>query len=261
MNRIRPSQTTLLAAGEPPSFHVERARGVSPVILLCEHASNRLPRKLGDLGLAACDLERHIAWDIGAAAVARGLSARLDATLITQTYSRLVIDCNRQTHSSGAIVAISEETEIPGNQGLSQAEIDARVREIHRPYQDCVAELLDSRETPILISLHSFTPIFKGVARPWHVGLLHGQDDRAFSDIICDLIGRDGDLVVGDNQPYATDMDDDYTIPIHGVQRGIVNVEFEIRQDLITEEAGQEDWAGRLETWLSAALARLSAAA
>ena len=261
MDPLRPSQTTLLAADEPPPFVVERARGVSPFVLVCEHASNRLPRKLGGLGLHAPDLERHIAWDIGALAVSRGLSARLDATLISQTYSRLVIDCNRQTHSSAAIVAISEETEIPGNHGLSQVEIDARIGEIHRPYQDCIAALLDSREAPILIDLHSFTPVFKGVARPWHVGLLHGRDDRAFSDIIYDLIAGDGDLVVGDNQPYATDMDEDYTIPIHGVERGIVNVEFEIRQDLITSEAGQGEWAARLEGWLSAALQRLSATA
>lgn len=120
---------------------------------------------------------------------------------------------------------------------------------------------MDSRETPILIDLHSFTPIFKGVARPWHVGILHGRDDRDFSDIIYDLIGGDGDLVVGDNQPYAMDMDDDYTIPIHGIDRGILNVEFEIRQDLITTEAGRDEWAGRLEGWLTAALARLSASA
>lgn len=248
----------LLTADEPPPFLVERARGASPFVLVCEHAARRIPGRLGDLGLDAPDLARHIAWDIGALAVARKLSAHLDATLISQTYSRLVIDCNRQTHSAAAIVEISEETEIPGNRGLSAAEIDARIDEIHRPYQDCVAAVLDSRDAPILIDLHSFTPVFKGLSRPWHVGLLHGPDDRAFSDIIYDLAGGGGGLVVGDSEPYATDMDDDYTIPIHGCARGIVNVEFEIRQDLITEEAGQGEWAARLEGWLTAALARLS---
>lgn len=248
----------LLAADEPPPFNVERRHGTSPFVLVCEHAGKRIPRRLGDLGLDAADLARHIAWDLGALAVARKLSRRLDATLISQTYSRLVIDCNRRIHSGAAIVEISEETEIPGNRGLSSADIDARIGEIHRPYQDCVAAVLDSREAPILIDLHSFTPVFKGAARPWHVGLLHGPDDRAFSDIIYDLAGGDGDLVVGDSEPYATDMDDDYTIPIHGCARGIVNVEFEIRQDLIAHEAGQGEWAARLEGWLIAAHKRLS---
>ena len=257
MDDISASDFKLLAADEPAPFLVERGEGASPYVLLCEHASKRIPRRLGDLGLDAPDLERHIAWDIGALAVARKLSGRLDATLISQTYSRLVIDCNRQVHSSGAIVAISEETEIPGNRNLSRAEIDARIGEIHRPYQECIAALLDSREAPMLIDVHSFTPVFKGLARPWHVGLLHGPDDRAFSDIVYKQISGDGDLQVGDNEPYKTDMDDDYTIPIHGVARGIVNVELEIRQDLITGEAGQEEWAGRLEGWLTAALARL----
>ena len=257
MDSLATPDYTLLAADEPPPFIIERAQGASPFLLVCEHAAKRLPRRLGDLGLDAADLERHIAWDIGAAAVARGLSARLDAALVTQTYSRLVIDCNRRPEAADAIPTLSEETDIPGNHDLSPGERDARIREIHRPYQDAVAGLLDARETSILIDIHSFTPVFKGVSRPWHVGLLHGDDDRAFLDILLGLIDRDGDLVVGENEPYATSMDDDYTIPVHGVRRGIVNVEFEIRQDLIAGEAGRDEWAGKLEGWLSAALERM----
>ncbi len=236
---------------------VERAAGASPFILLCEHAAARLPRKLGDLGLEADELSRHIAWDIGAAAVAQGLSERLDATLITQTYSRLVIDCNRQPGAHDVIPVISEATDIPGNRDLSAGEFEARLRAIHHPYQACVAEHLDARETSILVDVHSFTPVFKGTARPWHIGLLYGEDQRRLADILFDLIAEDGGVTVGDNQPYAVDFHSDYTIPVHGVGRGLDNIEVEIRQDLITSEAGQEEWVGRLEGWLSAALARL----
>ena len=251
------SETTLLAADEPPPFIVERVRGASPFLLVCEHAGKRLPRRLGDLGLDADALERHIAWDIGAAAVARGLSTRLDATLISQTYSRLVIDCNRLPEAPDAIPTLSEETKIPGNQNLSGGEIDARIREIHQPYQACISDHLDARESSILVDIHSFTPIFKGVARPWHMGLLYGRNDRRLADLLFALIAEDNRITVGDNQPYAVNFDADYTIPVHGLGRGIVNIEIEIRQDLIATEAGQDDWAGRLAGWLTAALASL----
>ena len=250
-------ETTLLADDEPPPFVVERARGASPFLLVCEHAAARLPRRLGDLGLDAVDLERHIAWDIGAAAVARGLSRRLDATLISQTYSRLVIDCNRRPEARDAIPVLSEETAIPGNLDLSRDKLEARMREIHQPYQACISDHLEARETSILVDIHSFTPIFKGVARLWHIGLLYGQGDRRLADPLFALIAGDSRIRVGDNQPYAVDLDADYTIPVHGLGRGIVNIEIEIRQDLITTEAGQDDWAGRLAGWLTAALERL----
>ncbi len=257
MDSITTSQYTLLAADEPPPFDVERARGVSPFLLVCVHGGKRLPRRLGDLGLEPHDLERHIAWDIGAAAVARGLSQRLDATLISQPYSRLVIDCNRLPESREAIVALSEETGIPGNRDLTSGDIDARVREIHRPFQACVSNHLDARETSILIDIHSFTPVFGGVKRPWHVGLLYGEDDRRLADVLFGLTAEDGRIAVGDNQPYAVDSHAGYIIPVHGLGRGIVNVEIEIRQDLIATETGQDEWAGRLEGWLTAAQTRL----
>ena len=248
----------LLAADEPPPFHIERARGGSPYLLVCEHAGRRLPGKLGDLGLAAGELERHIAWDIGAAEVARGLSRRLDATLITQTYSRLVIDCNRRLEAHDAIPVISEETEIPGNRNLSGDDIDARIREIHRPYQACIRDHLDGREAPVLIDIHSFTPIYKGETRPWHIGLLYVEEHRLLADILFGLIAEDGEFTVGDNQPYAVNFGADYTIPIHGVGRGIVNLEIELRQDLSASRSGQDEWAARLAGWLTTAQARLS---
>ncbi len=159
----------LLASDAPRAGEIVNAGGTAPFLLICDHASALVPRALDGLGLDEAVRTRHIGWDIGAAELARRLSARFDAPLVLAGYSRLVIDCNRRIHSSGAIVAISEETEIPGNRGLSSAEIAARIGEIHRPYQDCVAAVLDSRDAPILIDLHSFTPVFKGLSRPWPV--------------------------------------------------------------------------------------------
>ena len=157
-----------------------------------------------------------------------------------------------------AIPVLGEETAIPGNLDLSRDKFEARIREIHQPYQACISDRLDARETSILVDIHSFTPIFKGVARPWHIGLLYSEEQRRLADLLFELIAEDGRIIVGDNQPYAVNIAVDYTIPIHGLGRGIVNIEIEIRQDLITSEAGRDDWAGRLEGWLSAALAILS---
>lgn len=250
----------LLAPDEPSPVRVERPDGASPFFLACEHAGKRIPRRLGDLGLDDHELERHIAWDIGAEAVALGLSQRLDATLVSQTYSRLVIDCNRDPAVETAIVTVSETTEIPGNQGLSAAEAKARADEIFHPYQDRLTAELDSREAAgrptVLVDVHSFTPVFHGEPRPWHIGVLHGADSR-LAHILIDLMGGEVDMEIGDNQPYAVDRINDYTIPVHGERRGIPHVELEIRQNLITTEAGQAEWAERLDGWLTKALERL----
>jgi len=250
----------LLFLDELSPVTVTRTDGASPFFLACEHAGRRIPRRLGNLGLGDYDLARHIAWDIGAEAVALGLSQRLDATLVSQTYSRLVIDCNRDPSVETSIVTVSEATPIPGNHGLWPAEAKARADEIFHPYQDFITAHLDRRQEAgrpsVLIDIHSFTPVFHGKPRPWHIGVLHGADSR-LAHILLDLMGGEGDMVVGDNQPYAVDGINDYTIPVHGEQRGIPHVELEIRQDLIISEAGQEAWAERLEGWLTGALERL----
>jgi predicted N-formylglutamate amidohydrolase len=250
-------QPGLLAADEPSPVNVMRPGGASPFFLACEHAGKRIPQRLGNLGLDDHHLERHIAWDIGAEAVALDLSARLDATLVSQTYSRLVIDCNRDPMVETSIAKVSEATEIPGNQDIPATEARARADEIFHPYQDRVVAALDSRDEAgqpsVLIDVHSFTPVFHGETRPWHIGVLHNEDSR-LAHILLDLMD---DIPVGDNQPYEVDSVNDYTIPVHGEQRGIPHVEFEIRQDLITTAAGQEEWAERLEGWLTKALDRL----
>jgi predicted N-formylglutamate amidohydrolase len=259
MDEARPR---LIAPDEPPPFVVERAQGRSPFFLTADHAGKLLPRKLGDLGLDAKERVRHIAWDIGIAEVSRRVAVQLDAFLILQTYSRLVIDCNRSPEADSSIVTMSELTTIPGNQNLNPLERERRVEEIFTPYHDRIVAELDRRASSglptVLIAMHSFTPAFKGTARPWHVGVLCNRD-RRFAGIVLDLLRAGGDLVVGDNEPYSVSDESDYTIPVHGERRGLPHVELEIRQDLIADADGQKAWADRLSRLLPQAYDRLLA--
>jgi predicted N-formylglutamate amidohydrolase len=251
----------LLTTGDPHPVSVERPEGASPFFLACDHAGNRIPDRLGTLGVADAELRRHIAWDLGAAEVSRDLSARLDATLVLQGYSRLVIDCNRAVHRPDSIPAISEHTAIPGNRDLHPDHAAARAREIFHPYHDTIVDALDARRAggrdSVLVCVHSFTPVYKGERRPWHVGLLYNRDAR-LARVLSELMARDPDLCIGDNEPYAISDETDYTIPVHGEQRGILHVEIEIRHDLIECAEGQREWAGRLEAWLTRAWAQLT---
>ena len=177
-----------------------------------------------------------------------------------QSYSRLVIDCNRQPGFDSSIPQLSELTAIPGNEDLEPAEREARRREIFLPYHERIAALLDGRRAAgrrtVLVAMHSFTPVFKGVARAVAVGILYNRDAR-LAHIMLDLLRRDGDLDIGDNQPYAVSDLSDYTVPVHGEGRGLAHVETEIRQDLIADPAGQAAWAARLARLLPEADARL----
>lgn len=251
----------LLEPDEPAAVEVLRAEGASPLFFTCDHAGRRLPRRLGDLGLPDEELGRHIAWDIGAADVAKALSAHFDASLVTQTYSRLVIDCNRPPEVPSSIPVISEETDISGNHDLDPAEIEARRREIFHVYHEAITAALDDRQArgqpTVLISVHSFTPIFKGFRRPWDIGLLYQRDTR-LARWLGDLLDAEGELVVGDNEPYAVSDTTDYTIPVHGERRGLPHVMLEIRQDLIDDTHGQQAWADRLSQLLQQILDRLA---
>jgi len=247
--------TRLLAADEPPAFALEREQGASPFVLICDHASRRLPRALGNLGVSEADLRRHVAWDIGAAGVATRLAAILDAFAILQNYSRLVIDCNRPLDAPGSIVARSEATDIPGNANIGAADASARAREIFVPYHARIAEELDRRAAQsrptILISVHSFTPVYHGVARPWQIGMLYGRDARVAQRLLS-IIRAEGRWTAGDNEPYAVTATTDYAIPVHCETRGIAHVGLEIRQDLIAHAVGQDEWATRIGGWLNA---------
>jgi predicted N-formylglutamate amidohydrolase len=199
--------------------------------------------------VSAADLERHIAWDIGAADVAIRLAAALDAFAILQTFSRLVIDCNRRPGIPASIVRISESTRIPGNEVVTVEEAAAREREIFRPYHDRIRTELDTRQAQgrptMLISVHSFTPRFHGNQRPWHAGVLYNRDPRLAGELLRRLRAEPG-LVIGDNEPYSVGDTTDYTIPEHGERRGLPHVGIELRQDLISTEASQSEWTERL---------------
>jgi predicted N-formylglutamate amidohydrolase len=222
----------LLEPDESDPVIIRHADGASPFFLTCDHAGRRIPKTLGDMGLPAAEFDRHIAWDIGMAVV-----------------SRLVIDCNRDPTVPSAIPEVSELTPIPANVGISPAERQARIEDVFVPYQAAIAGLLDrraaeGRET-LLVAMHSFTPVFTGFVRPWHVGVLYNRDP-GLALILFDLFGKEGDLVVGDNEPYHVSDATDYGIPIHGERRKIPHVEIEIRQDLIADEKAQRAWAERL---------------
>jgi predicted N-formylglutamate amidohydrolase len=208
-----------------------------------------VPRALGRLGMPETEYERHIAWDIGIAAVSRLMADVLNATLVQQNFSRLVIDCNRGPGSDTSIPVVSEFTRVPGNIGLSESQKAVRVREIFRPYHDRIEAELDRRRQAgrptALIAMHSFTPVFKGVARPWHAGLLYNRDPRFARLLMALLKGVEG-VVVGDNEPYSVTDASDYTIPVHGERRGLHHVAIEIRNDLIVGDKGQRAWAALL---------------
>ena len=245
---------TLLAPGEPPACVTLGQPNSSPFLLLCDHAGNRIPRRLGTLGVSESERQRHIAWDIGAAGVVKLMAESLGAFAILQTYSRLVIDCNRSPTVDTSIVTVSEDTEIPGNLDLSPMDREQRASEILRPYHDRIAAELDRRQAAhiptVIVAMHSFTPVYRGIARPWHVGLLYNRDDRLSRPMMA-LLKQEGGLVVGDNEPYAVSDESDYTIPVHGERRGLPHGEIEIRQDLIGAEVGQSVWAERIARLLT----------
>ncbi len=249
----------LLAIDEPSPVEIRRPQGRSPFLIVCDHAGARIPRALGSLGLGSADLARHIASDIGAAAVARRLSATWDACAVLQRYSRLVIDCNRPPGSPTSIVVESERTPVPGNARVDAIERQRRERAIFAPYHARISAILDARATAsrltVLIAMHSFTPIYLGVARPWHVGVLY-RHDRRLAQALLAVLRADPALVVGDNQPYAVGDATDFAIPEYGEKRGLLHVEIEVRQDLIATPIGQRAWASRLAAALRESLDR-----
>lgn len=232
----------LLAPDEPPPFQVFASDGQSPYLFTADHAGRYLPKSLGDLGLDAAELTRHIAWDIGIAEVSRRVAAHLSAFLILQPYSRLVIDCNRPPEVPTSIATLSEHTVIPGNENLSADQRAARRTAIFDPYHAQIeTELARRRRTgqrTIFIAMHSFTPRYKDVDREWQAGVLYNRDPRLALRLRAALQAEG--LHVGDNQPYFVSDESDYGIPRYGEQGGLVHVELELRQDLITEPEGQE---------------------
>jgi len=239
----------LLEPDEPGAVLEERRSGSSNFGIFGDHASRRIPRRLGTLGLPPAELQRHIAWDIGALGVATRVAAALDAPLIAQNYSRLVIDCNRDPKVASSIPTVGESIEIPGNLHLDARQADARRAEIFEPYHRHLRAVLDERlaagRTTILVAQHSMTDIFKGVRREMHAAVLYNRD-RRFAGLVLDLLRREAGLLIGDNEPYFVSDETDYTIPRHAEARALPHVEIEIRQDLLRDDAGQAEWARRI---------------
>lgn len=217
-------------------------------LLLCDHASNRIPAELGDLGMKAEELDRHIAYDIGAAAVTRRLAARLDAPAVLSRFSRLVIDPNRGPDDPTLIMRLSDGAVVPGNARIGQTEIARRVQRYYAPYDqaisDAIAAALAEGTPPAIVSIHSFTPTWRGIARPWHAGILWDRDPRLAPPLI-EALSADSTLTVGDNEPYSGQLHGD-TMHRHGTKRGFAHALIEIRQDLIADTSGAEAWADRL---------------
>jgi predicted N-formylglutamate amidohydrolase len=238
----------LLASTEPPPVMIHNAGRQAPWVFLCEHAGNRIPASLNMLGLPQSEINRHIGWDIGILDVAIHLADKLQAPLFYQTYSRLVIDCNRPLTSAELIPEISDNTVVPANRSIPPRDRERRILEIWRPYQQAIRSYLEPRAGSriFVISLHSFTPVLGGKARPWHVGLLFNRHPRVADALNERLAFRDKSLIIGLNQPYTVTDEDDYTIPEFGEAMGFPHALIEIRQDLLAGRDDREKWVDLL---------------
>jgi predicted N-formylglutamate amidohydrolase len=232
-----------------PVARVDNAQGRSPILLICEHASNHIPARYGTLGLGPVELESHIAWDPGALGVAQELSRLLDAPLIHATVSRLVLDLNRDPSAPDSITALSERTAIPGNVDLDPAERTRRVGEVYHAFHGAADAFIEPRSTAgqvrAVVSIHSFTPVYRNVRRPWEIGLIFDRDERFARSVELGLRQEAG-LNVGMNQPYSPADRVFHTLERHADRRGLAPLMIEIRNDLIRTEDGQAEWARRL---------------
>ncbi|MDX8511820.1 N-formylglutamate amidohydrolase [Mesorhizobium captivum] len=244
MEKARP---TSLAPSE--TVRVTNPGGSSPFVFTCDHASNFLPAEFGTLGLPVGDLSRHIAWDPGALPVASRMAEALDATLVETRISRLVIDCNRPLDALDLVPPVSETTVIPGNAGLSDKQRGARIDLAWRPFHDTIAQIIEQRlaygQETRLVSVHSFTPVYKGKSRPWHIGIIHDDDRRLAAPLIAALKRLSG-VSVGVNEPYSPADRVYFTLERHARSRGLACAMIEIRNDEISGEAGQRKWADLL---------------
>ena len=250
----------LLGADDPAPVECINADGRAGVVLVCEHAGRAVPAALSGLGLGQAEMDKHIAWDIGAGAVARRMSEHLDAPLVLQRYSRLVIDTNRPLNAPDCIPEVSDGVVVPGNRGLGEADRRSRYEEIHQPFHAAVSDILNSRlaasGSTMLVTVHSFTPVLGGKTRDMAVGLLFNRD-RRLADALRETLAQVAPQeIVAMNAPYSVDDESDFAIPVHGEGRGVPHVLIEVRNDLIADAAGQHLWAGRLAEALKPILDR-----
>ncbi len=248
----------LIGPGEPPPFEVVNPNGKAPFLLVCDHASRRIPQALGQLGVADWVLDRHVACDIGAKALTLALSERFDAPAVLAGYSRLVVDLNRQLHDASAFIRVSDGIAIPGNIELTEEERQQRIETFFDPYHGAVdaalRRFLDNGHVPALVSIHTCTPVFNRVVRRWHVGVMWDKDPRIARPLLDNLEQAD-DVCAGDNEPYSGAHPNDYTVDHHAEQNGLPCVGIEVRQDLVDSPEGAQYWADILGTALDPVLA------
>jgi predicted N-formylglutamate amidohydrolase len=249
-----------MADGQENHVRIENPDGAGSFVVICDHASNRIPDELDALGLSDELIGLHIAWDPGALPVARRLARRLDAPLCWPDISRLVIDCNRAPDAADLVLATSEGREVPGNRALTPAEKGRRLSAVHAPYHDSIGECIAQRKAAglptALVAIHSFTPVYLGRARPWQVGVLFGED-RRLADLIIRRLKADPSLTVGINEPYSPDDGVYYTLRRHAAAGALPSVMIEIRSDEIADSAAQGAWGDRLADILESARLQL----
>ena len=249
---------SLIGAGDPPPFEKLNMSGKAALLLICDHASCAIPKALNNLGIGEETLRDHIGWDIGAAAVTRRLSQLLDAPALLAGYSRLLIDCNRPAAAPDLVPPLADGRPVPGNQGLSEADIAARRAAFFEPYHAEIRAALhvfaEAGRVPILAAIHSFTPAMSSddEARPWQVSICWDRDGRVALPLLAAL--RDEGLCVGENEPYGFDPFSDFAIPEYGLKRGLPHILVEIRNDQVRSDADIETWSERLAGHLTAAL-------
>ena len=236
----------LLGSKDPAPFSVFNADGSSNLLFTSDHNGSAIPKKLKNLGVPSNELRRHVAYDIGIDAVAHALSARFNSTLIVANYSRLVIDCNRYPGAAGSIPSVSANTVVPRNKTLSDDDINFRKNEIFDAYHSSIGKQISvmrsENKNPILISLHSFTPVIGGQFRPWEIGILW-KDDRRLSAPLIKKLREQKELNIGDNKPYSGSEPVGYTVDYHVEPLNLPSVAVEFRQDLIEFESGAVLWA------------------
>ena len=248
---------TLIGPGDPPPYMTYNEHGKAQVLLVADHASPFFPATLNQLGLADWVLEEHVAWDIGVDELARCLADELDASLVLAGFSRLIVDPNRRPDDPGVIPEISDGIAIPGNLDLEPSQRARRFRSFFDPYHEAIDRHLDGffdrGVTPAMIAVHTCTPVFDRIVRPWHVGVMWDKDPRIAASVMAHF-ADDPDVCIGDNEPYSGRHPHDYTIDHHAEPRGIPHVGFEVRQDLVEDAAGAKHWAAVLGRALSGVL-------
>jgi predicted N-formylglutamate amidohydrolase len=240
-----PAIVPLLGRNDPAPFVVLEERGRAPALIVCDHASRAFPQALERLGLAELPSWQHIAWDIGAGELTRGLAHALDAPAVLAGYSRLVVDCNRSPADGEAFRMESDGWTIPGNHGLSEFDRRLRLASFFDPYHGCIEAMLGGfrrgATIPLIVAVHSFAPMLGGEVRPWHAGVLWDQDE-ANARRLLDGLRREPGLVIGDNEPYSGKHPANYTIDHHARAHGFPHLCIEVRQDLLGSPAGIERW-------------------